>query len=83
LAQALPQTRRRAGQAQAFKHLPFAMTWQMEVNEHTPLMDNTVEGGLKNRFAQADRQLTGSGSWWDTVGPITSAVMTLPVLLAH
>lgn len=55
----------------------------MEVNEHTPLMDNAVDADLKNRLGQAEKQLGGSGSWWDTVGPITSAVMTLPVLLAH
>jgi len=79
LAQALPQSRRRAGQAQAlFAPLVVQMAWQMEANEQTPLMEKEVD----DRLGQADKS-AGSGSLWETVGPITSAVMTLPVLLAH
>jgi hypothetical protein len=50
--------------------------------EETPLLVNKADPGIRSLQAR-ESQLAGSGSFWDALGPITSAVVCLPVLLAH
>jgi len=37
----------------------------------------------KDKARQYAKKEEPKGSWWDAAGPTFSAVMTLPVLLAH
>jgi len=51
--------------------------------EQTPLLDSKANADVRTFQAGENQLQAGAGSLWDTLGPITSAVLTLPVLLAH
>jgi len=53
-----------------------------ECSEGTPLLVKANQGAWP--VEAGEKQLSGqSGSMWDALGPVTSAIVCLPVLLAH
>jgi len=53
-----------------------------DCGEQTPLLVAKADPGVRSLQA-GEKQLAGSGSLWDALGPVASAVVCLPVLLAH
>jgi len=48
------------------------------MEENTPLLVSKA-----NPASMQAAEASASGSLWDALGPVTSAIVTLPVLLAH
>lgn len=60
--------------------------FQADNEETKPLLGDGIEKVSKwssGPVLRMDGGYSGSGSFWDAVGPVTSAVLCLPVLLAH